>query len=263
MKLSSLLIGSTLALLGGCMQRGGGDGDLAVAEAAIDGSDAAEAEGNVMMATIDGVDASAAAAASPEALAVRIAANVAVRWNPDGCAVVAQSGRTIAITYNDCTGPRGLVHVTGRLDLEVSVSAAGAITVHGTSADLQIDRAHLAIDADATYRATAAGHELEVHTAGSGTGPRGLEVERDGDYTIEWETASQCARITGAWSTSVGAAERGNDVDVRRCVNACPTGTITHRFLGDGALTITFDGTETAAWSTSAGAAGTFDLACR
>src|ERR1044071_3451663 len=101
---------------GACMQRGGGDGDLATAKLAVDSSDSTEAEGNMMMATVDGADMTGAAALTADQVAVRIAANVALRWNPSGCAVGQQSGANITITYSDCTGPRGLVHVSGRLD---------------------------------------------------------------------------------------------------------------------------------------------------
>jgi len=245
------------------MNRGGDDSELDSAEAAVESADSTEAEGNVMMAAIDGAELSGAATLTSDEIAVRIAANVALRWNPSGCAVVEQTGRNITITYNDCTGPRGLVHVSGRLDLVVTVTVAGEINVRGTSDDLRVNRARLSLDADATYAVRGTDHELTVRTVGAGTGPRGREVEREGDYRITWDTASQCGRIVGVWSTRLGDASRSNDVDLRRCADSCPTGSITHQFRAGASMTITFDGTATAAWAASTGAAGTIALGCQ
>jgi hypothetical protein len=42
----------------------------------------------------------------------------------------------------------------------------------------------------------------------------------------------------------------------------CPTGTLTHKFLGGAALTLTFDGTTTADWALTTGASGTVQITC-
>lgn len=261
MKKLSLLV---LALgTGACMQRGGGDGDLATARLAVDSSDSTEAEGNMLMATVDGAELTGAVAITADQAAARIAANVALRWNPSGCAVVQQSGANITITYTDCTGPRGLVHVSGTLDVVVSVTADGAIAAHGTSDDLRVNGASLVVDADATYRISATEHTLTVHTTGSGVGAFGNTIDHEGDYTITWDTATACGRIVGDWSTEIGSRERATQADVARCAGGCPTGSITHQFRLGATMTVTFDGTATAAWTASTGASGTFALACR
>lgn len=260
-KLSSLvLLGSSL-LVGACLNRGGEDLDSAAS--AIDSSESTEAEGNIMMTSVDGADASGLIAPTAVQVAVRIAANASLRWNPSGCATVAQSDSVVTITFHDCTGPRGLVHVTGELDLAISVSTAGAITVHGTSAGLHVNGADLVVDATATYAVAGTDHTLVVQTSGSGTGPRGNTIDHEGSYTITWDTASQCRSIEGHWQTEIGARERSNDVSIQRCAGGCPTGTITHHFLAGATLTVTFDGTATAHWTTSAGASGVTQLGCQ
>src|ERR1043166_7544752 len=138
----------------------------------------------MMMGAVDGADGSGLVAPTGADIAVRIAANVSLRWNPTGCATVTHDGAQVSITYNDCTGPRGLVHVTGKLDLAITASATRAITVHGTSAGLQVNRANLVIDATATYAVSGTSHTLTVETMGSGTGPRGNAVDHEGNYTI-------------------------------------------------------------------------------
>src|ERR1051325_1404086 len=174
-KLSSLvLLGSSL-LVCACTNGGRDDGDSVAS--AIDSSESTESEGNVMMGSIDGADSAGLLAPTGADIAVRIAANVSLRWNPSGCATVSQHDALVSIMFNDCTGPRGLLHVTGTLDLAISVSTTGAITVHGTSPSLQVNRADLVIDATATYTTSGTGHSLVVETSGAGTGPRGNPVD--------------------------------------------------------------------------------------
>jgi hypothetical protein len=253
--ISLVLFGSLAA----CVHRG--DGGVDTAESAVDSSDSTEAEGNLMMSAVDGADGTAAAPLTSDQVAVRIAANIGLRWAA-GCAQVTQSGATITVVYNDCTGPRGLVHVTGTLVLAVSVSATGVISVHGTSDDMQVNRATLVIDANATYAVSGTSHTLTVATNGSGTGPRGNTIEHQGNYTISWDTASQCGSIDGMWSTDLGDLSRSNDVNIDRCAGGCPTGTLTHTFLRGASITVTFDGSATATWTSSTGGHGSVTLAC-
>lgn len=259
-KLSSLVLLASSVLVCACTNSGA---DVDSAAGAIDSTDSTESEGNVMMGAVDGADASGFAGATAADVAVRIAANVSLRWNPTGCATVTQHDALVSITYNDCTGPRGLVHVTGTLDLAISISTTGAITVHGTSPSLQVNRAELVIDATATYTTSGTGHTIAVQTSGSGTGPRGNPVEHQGTYTITWDPSSLCRSIDGHWQTDLGARERSNDVSLQRCGTGCPTGTITHHFTAGASITITLDGTATAKWSSSLGASGTTQLSCQ
>ena len=242
-----------------CMNREGADVDSA--ESAIDSSDSVGSESDLMAATMDGAEVTGVLPATADQIAVRIAANIALRW-PGNCATVTQTGANLTIVYNDCTGPRGLLHVSGELDVAISVSDT-AITAHATSSDMQINRAHLVIDATATYVVAGTTKTLTVATDGSGTGPRGNEIEHQGNYTITWDPASQCRTIAGSWRTDLGTRERSNDVDLSRCGGGCPTGTLTHHFLAGASLTITFDGTATAVWSTSTGRSGTIALGCQ
>ena len=252
-----VLLGSSLVA---CMNRGGG-ANVDSAESAVDSSDSVGSESDLMAATMDGAEVTGLVALTPEQIALRISANVAGRW-AGGCAKATQNGANVTITYTNCTGPRGLVNVTGELDLAITVSGS-TITVHGTSSDMKINRANLTIDVTATYTVNGTTKTLTVATDGSGTGPRGNEIEHQGNYTITWDSATQCRTIDGHWQTDLGVRERSNDVNLSRCAGGCPTGTVTHHFLLGASLTITFDGTATAAWSASNGKSGTVTLGCQ
>lgn len=260
--LTSALLAASSLVFGACIDRGA-DASADSAESAIDSADSASAEGNVMMSAIDGSDLAGAVAITPETAAARIAANISARYQPAGCATVTQTGATIKAVYADCTGPRGLVHVSGELDLVVTVSLQGAITAHATSTALQVNKAELTVDATGTFSTTGTSHQLVVSTTGSGVGPRGLPIEHEGNYTVTWDTATQCHTLDGQWSTEIGARTRSNDVTMSRCAAGCPTGSIAHTFLRGQSVTITFDGTPTATWAGSGGRSGTIALACQ
>jgi hypothetical protein len=259
-KFNSLVLFSSSLLAAACATHGGADTDSAAA--AVDSSDSTQAEGDMMAGAVDGADTSGLAAPTSADIAVRIAANASLRWNPAGCAKVTRNAALVTIAFDDCTGPRGLVHVTGELDLDISLTTVGQISVHATSSNLQVNRADLVIDATATYAVSGTQHTLTVETMGSGTGPRGNTVDHDGNYTIAWDTGSQCRSIDGHWQTDLGSHERSNDVSLQRCAGGCPTGTVTHHFLAGASLTVTFDGTDVAHWTTSAGVTGTTQLSC-
>jgi hypothetical protein len=258
MRLTTIVVlGSSLVA---CMNRGGGL-DVDSAESAVDSSDSVGSESDLMVATMDGAEVTGLLPATADQIAVRIAANVALRW-ASGCAKITQNAGNVTITYADCTGPRGLVHVSGVLDVAITVSDT-TITAHATSSDMQINRANLVIDATAMYTVAGTSKTLTVATNGSGTGPRGNEIEHQGNYTVTWDSASQCRSIAGTWQTDLGARERSNNVSLSRCDGGCPTGTVTHHFLAGASLTITFDGTSTATWSASNGKSGAVALSCQ
>lgn len=265
---------SKLAFLGtslvatACMQRGG-DGsntDLDSAAVAVDDADGVGAEGDMMAASVDGTEMTSLTAPTAIDVAARIAANVSLRWNPSACATVNANGANVTITYDDCTGPRGLVHVSGELDLAISIDASGAISVHATATDLQVNRAIIDVDATGVYTVSGDSRQLVVSSTGSGTGPLGNDIEHQGDYTVSWDSSTECRSVVGHWETSFtgpnASLERSNDVDLERCGGGCPVGTLTHHFIGGQSLTVTFDGTATATFATSGGRTGSLDLRC-
>lgn len=254
-----LFLGTALV---GCMRDN--DDDLVTAESALDTADSVQAEGDLMAVNIEGADASALTA---DEIAVRIAANIGLRW-PSSCRTIEQNGNAITVTYNDCTGPRGLLHVSGQLVLTVQVKTDGSIAVHGTSGNLTINDAHLVVDVDALYARNGTTHTLDVMTSGSAVGPRGSELDHVGDYTVTWDGSTQCRSIVGSWATDATLADgrtasRSTTADVSRCAGGCPTGSIARTFRNGVTLTVTFDGTSTAQWETSAGRSGTTMRGCQ
>jgi hypothetical protein len=270
---SILVLGSSLIsglALGSCAADSSTDGSTDTgtagtadtAEAAIDSADAASAEGNMMMAAADGSNASASEL-SAEAVIGNISANIGARFQPPSCATVTQTAQSLTAVFNDCAGIHGLVHVTGELDLAISVlPQQGTVTVHAISSGLKVNGATLTIDATAAYSSQGSSHQLTVITAGSGTGQRGNTVDHDGSYTLTWDPDTQCHSLVGSWSAELGARTRSNEVDMARCGTGCPTGSVIHKFLGGKSIEIELNGTATASWAGSAGGSGTVQLSC-
>ena len=252
-------------VLAGCV-RNADDEEVMTAESALDSAESVQAEGNLMMANVHGADMVGITALTGDEVAIRIAANIGLRW-PSTCRTIETNGNAITVTYNDCTGPRGLLHVSGQLVLTVHVRLDGTILVHGTSGNLTVNDAHLVVDVDAVYTTSRTSHTLAVTTSGSAVGPRGNELDHAGDYTIAWDSASQCGWLSGSWATEATidgrTASRSTTVDLRRCVGSCPVGTIDRTYRNGTTLTVTFDGTATAQWQTSTGRSGTTTLVCR
>jgi hypothetical protein len=241
-----------------CRARDGGDADAV--EQAADSSHASQAEATLLASAIEGSATATVTPATPESAAAFIAARAPQRYAPSGCVTVTQSGLTVTLDLAGCTGPRGLRELDGRLVLEVSAGAGGAIVVDASAADFQIGAATLDIDATATYGVDGGTSSLAVVTRTAGVGPLGHAIAHEGDYTATWD--GRCLTIDGAWSTERGDASRSTSADVTRCLDECPTGAVTRTTVNQRVIELTFDGTDTARWSTSAGGSGSFSLVC-
>ena len=264
MRLTTVILMGSLLGSAACV-RGQSGGNTDSAESAVDSSDSVSSEGDLVAANVDGASTTGLTALTSDQLALAIVANIHAKW-PNACAQVTANGSDITVVYNDCSGPRGLVHVTGTLDLAISLSATGAVEIHATGTGVEVNNATLDIDADAIYTISGSTRSLAVTSKGTGTGPRGNEIDHEGNYTLTWDPSTTCGSIAGHWQTDFtsanASAERSNDISLSKCVGACPTGTLTHHYVLGASVTVTFDGTSTAKWTTSGGLSGSVALAC-
>ncbi len=252
------LLAAALALTA-CPRRGGGDDDGALAELSADSTQTTSDEGSLLSGLMDGASASFAAVTADQAAAALVA-RAQARYNPNGCLAATQTGATVTLVFANCIGPRGLRALNGTLTANVSVDASGAIVVAASASDFHIGLSTLDIDATATYTGSGASQQLAVVTHTAGVGGLGFSLEHDGDYVLTWD--SSCVSLEGSWSTERGEASRSTTADVTRCIDECPIGTITRDTFRGRTIQITFDGSDTASWSSSGGASGTFPLAC-
>jgi hypothetical protein len=236
--------------------------DATSAAEALDSTDSASNEGAVLAASTDSVSMSMSA---PEA-AGAAAAHAHAFYQPAGCATALATGATVTYTFKDCTGPWGLVHVTGTVVVSYSLGLDG-LHATATASDLSVNGATVDINAAAVYQISGTTKTLTVTSMGAGTGARGTRFARQGAYTVSWDGATGCGALDGEWSTTIAGLTWSTTVSgLKKCVGMCPAagGTVTHvRALAGVTLTIRFDGSDIARWSSSSGLSGTVDLLCR
>jgi hypothetical protein len=254
------VFGMSAIALSGCGLRERGDLEVEAAESTVDSSITGEGEAALLADALEDDEVATVAALDPEQAAARIAARAGRRLEPAGCAVGVAEGSLVTLTYDDCVGPRGLVHATGVLTIAVSLDALGALVFDAHAEDFELNRAVFDIDSRATFEIAAGGaRRLAVATAGTGVGPMGRELERTGDYVATWDDA--CVRLDGAWATRRGELSRSTEVSLERCRDACAVGTVTRDTFDGRRIEIVFDGTSTVAWS-GPRRSGTFEIDC-
>jgi len=248
-----------LSLLAGC---GGGDpnGDAASVAAALDSSGETADDSALMLATTDGTES----ATSGNEAAVMAGAQAKTFWQPAGCVVATQTNNVVSYKFSDCTGPYGLVHVTGTVVVTYTADSAG---IHASAATtgLLINGATMNATSNATYTVNGTAKKLVVQTQGSGTGAFGNAINRNGGYTLTWDDASMCGTLDGAWSTMIGSDTWSTSIaNYAQCKAHCPSsGTLSHTGgISKLTVTVTFDGSAAAKWSTSRGRSGTIALFC-
>jgi hypothetical protein len=185
-------------------------------------------------------------------------------WQPAGCVTFTQSNNVVTYKLSDCTGPYGLVHVTGSVTVTYTVDASG-VHADAASTGLQVNGATLNLDSHADYTVNGTAKKLVVATQGSGTGAFGNSITRNGSYTLTWDDASMCGTLDGAWSTQIGADTWSTGIaGYAQCKYHCPSsGTLTHTGgISKVTITVKFDGSADATWSTSNGRSGTIALFC-
>lgn len=250
-----LIVGSLVAA-GGCLADKGEEADAVVAEQALDAGDSGQAEASLLVATLDGTTLSGL---TPAQVAAAASVRLGARFSPPGCATAVTSGDTLTITFDGCTGPRGLRAVDGTLALTYAAAGSG-VNVTARATELRIGAVTLSLDATAAYQPLTAGvATLTVDTRGSGVGPWGHEIQHQGQYTATWD--GTCASIDGSWSTERDARTRSVDVMLSRCASACATGSVTRTTRDGRTLTLTLSGS-VATWTSSTGRSGTVAQRC-
>lgn len=249
---------SLLALGAGCGSDDADEEDSVAAEIAVDSADSSTAESSLLAASIDGL-VLGQISANPNEVSAAISARFSARFSPAGCATSSLDNATLTIDFNNCTGPRGLGHVDGTLQLSVTNVSLTSLAISANAADLELGESTVSFDTTATYALVNGQLTLAVDSTSSGVGPFGHEIEHEGNFLTTWDL--NCTTVEGSWSTSRDGRTRSLEVDVRRCAGACATGTITRTTRDGRTIDITLDGS-VAAWVSSTGRTGTFNLRC-
>jgi hypothetical protein len=249
-----------LGLLVGC---GGADpngSDAASVGAALDSSSQTADDSALLLAVTQGTES----ATSSNEAGVMAGAQAKTFWQPSTCVTATQTNNVVSYALANCTGPYGLVHVTGTVVATYTADSNGihaAIVTNG----LQINGATMSASSSADYTVNGSAKKLVVSTSGSGTGAWGNTISRNGGYTLTWNDASQCGSLDGSWSTMIDSATWSTSIShYAQCKDHCPSsGVLSHTGGISGTTwTVSFDGSAQAKWASSRGRSGTIGLFC-
>lgn len=181
------------------------------------------------------------------------------------CATAVANGAIVTLTLNNCTGPLGMIAATGTVTLAYEDLGDGnGLKLTLTSNQMTANGTSLTIMETATINSVNGTRTATVHSGSSGIDANGAVVQLAGDSTLTWQQGSNCATLNGTFSTqSASTGTVSSQVsDLVRCAGACPTGTIVSTG-GTRTVTVTLDGTSSAAWVGSSGLTGTVALSCQ
>jgi hypothetical protein len=253
----------SIVLVAGC---GGSDArssntESGHASAALDSNGSASTEGALLFASVNGTEL----AVTANEAAITAAANLKSQYSPAACVINASvSSNVLSYSLKDCTGPWGLVHVSGTVVVTFD-KAPGAIHAGLKVTDLTVNGASFNLDSNATYTVSGESHKLVVQTDGDGVGFFGTKLARHGAFTFTWDSAVKCATLNGEWSTTIGHDTWATSVkDFEQCKGVCPaSGTISHTGGITGVtITVSFDGSAIAKWTSDNGRSGDLLLLC-
>jgi hypothetical protein len=199
--------------------------------------------GNLVFASVTKQDP--AAAATDVASAPKL-------W-PSGCVTRvkdAQNPLLVHITFAECTGPFGLVHLTGGEDVTFSKSPAGMLHADFQSVNLTANGKPVTHTASADIIVMGNDRQIDWNGHWQRVNERGDEIQHDSQLTILVDVLAGCRTANGTATTAVATREVGTTVkDYEVCRNAatgvdgCPTGVVTHTHKATGkTVTIDFDG---------------------
>jgi hypothetical protein len=237
-----------------------GDDDFTTVEQAVEGTEMAQLESAIVYGPVQGIQYGI-----PVYQAADFAANNATLvYGPPECVTTEVDGPTVTYTFDDCTGPFGLVHVSGSFAVTY-ISTLTSIQAEVTGS-LSANQASISLDVDADYSIVGGESVLSISSRSSGVGPRGNEIERSGEFTATLNSQTSCISLDGQWSLGVNALNWNSSVSgFEKCAGSCPSNGGVIEYYGavrDVTITVEFDGSDQASWSSSLGRAGSIFLFC-
>jgi hypothetical protein len=181
-------------------------------------------------------------------------------------AAVDANAKKITYTFDDCSGPYGLLHVTGVVTVTYDQPAPTQLNLDLSSTGLVVNRTKL--DWHATGAITASGTSRSMVWKGSvgGTTARGRAFSRTNEKTIGWEAGKQCVTVNGASEGDVTGRKLRTEVSAYTiCESACPEagGSIKITSVATGkTVSLAFDGSNTATYTGPNGGQVQVRLAC-
>src|SRR5262249_9125273 len=145
---------------------------------------------------------------------------------PAGCLTVTNdtASQTVTYAFNGCSGPYGLLNVTGTIKVTYASPSATQLVLTFSAAGLKVNRATVDWTAKADIVANAARRrDMPGGASLNGVTARGRTFSRKNEKSLRWTVGGQCIEVNGSSDGTVG--DRGVHTDVinySRCRGECP-----------------------------------------
>ena len=228
-------------------------------ENAADSADTASLTASMSSLTTDGVDASVTTSSAAATSALTKAMTL---LQPQGCATAKVDANIVTYTFNGCTGPYGLVSLSGTVVASYAmVSGGGGVTVTMLGANLQANGNSVSLNATSTVSGLGATRQAMVSSMTSAVTARGQRISHSGNYTAAWD--GTCLTLNGAFSTQIGLLGWSTAItNYKRCQGMCPASGSVVITAGTSSATVTYSGSATAMYKDDKGNSGTVTLSC-
>ena len=270
--LATISFVAILASVAACGDDNGASPEESASTLSLDSTDQAREESALIWSGVAGAEQPPGVGAPTlEQVAAEVAFNLEQRYTPSDCIEVDRLGVSVTATLDRCTGPYavpsgsnlrttyGVRALSGELQIDVTSIVDNVVGLSATATGFTSGGAEFDFSAAATYTADGANSTLQVASEATGEGVRGSEFTRTGDYIATWN--QDCVTLDGTWEFTVDEATRETTIDIERCADTCPTGTIHIAMLSGGTLHFEFDGSSTVTWSLG-GRSGSIEFVC-
>jgi hypothetical protein len=246
----ALALTSTLAACGGTT--GTGTTDAVEEQVATDGTEAMTAQaqsthlGDIVFSGVSSQD--------PATAAVQLSAST--QLYPASCVSRAKdptNASVVDVTFTDCTGPFGLVHLNGEMIVTLSAGSGGALDAQIAGMNLTANGHPINFDASAQITVSGSTRNVDWQGNWTATDDKGDTISHTSNLTIVVDTSKGCLTSNGTAQTDVAKREVDTTItNYEVCRDAqgnlgCPTGEVKHVGKTSGkSVTVDFNGTSEA-----------------
>ena len=155
---------------------------------------------------------------------------------PSGCVTKAMTGpNEVTVTFDDCTGPFGLVHIDGQETVSLGTAPGGVLqaTIEGVNLTANGKPVHHSATAVITFP-TSTTRAVTWNGSWQRTNDTGELVQHTSDLSISIDLSTGCRTMEGAAQTHVDAREVNTTIRGYESCQApsgqegCPSGAVNH-----------------------------------
>lgn len=153
-------------------------------------------------------------------------ANPGFWFQPAGCLQITADAaqRHASYAFGGCTGPLGLVELTGTVTADWTTTASGQLQITYGARGFKINRSTIDTwQASAVITANGNAREMTWNATLVGTTARGRTFHRTNQKDLKWTVGEPCLSVSGTSDgTVLGVDLLTTITSYQRCADACP-----------------------------------------